>query len=54
MIRPYSHNETPPRPDPVFPDEDEYKVERILDHRDVRDQRKYLVLWLGYLEFDDS
>ena len=44
----------PPRPNPVFPDVEEYEVEKILDHRTVRRQREYLVHWLGYPELDDS
>jgi hypothetical protein len=45
----------PARPGPAFPDdEDEYEVEKILDHKDVRGKRQYLVHWLGYPTSDDQ
>ena len=45
----------PARPGPAFPDdEDEYEIERILDHKDVRGKRRYLVHWLGYPTSDDQ
>ena len=47
-------NREPSRPNPVFPDEDEYEIEMILDHRDHRGQREYLVHWVGYPKSDDS
>ena len=47
-------NREPPRPDPVFPEEEEYEIEVIVDHRDIRRRREYLVHWLGYPNSDDS
>ena len=44
----------PPRPGPTFSDEEEYEIEAILDHRDIRGCREYLVHWLGYPNSDDS
>ena len=44
----------PLRPEPVSPDEEEYKVEKVLDHREVRNEKLYLVHWLGYPDSDDS
>jgi uncharacterized protein YuzE len=45
----------PARPGPAFPDdEDEYEIEKILDHKDVRGKRRYLVHWLGYPTSDDQ
>jgi len=28
-------NREPPRPDPVFPEEEEYEIEAIVDHHDI-------------------
>jgi len=48
-------NREPSRPDPVFPEEEEeYEIEAIVDHRDIREHREYLVHWLGYPNSDDS
>src|ERR1700739_960345 len=47
-------NHEPSRPDPVFPEDDEYEIERILDHRDIGNRREYLVHWLGYPVSDDT
>jgi hypothetical protein len=45
----------PSRPGPAFDDDDEeYEIEKILDHKDVRGRRKYLVHWLGYPASDDQ
>ena len=44
----------PPRSGPTFPDEEEYEIEAILDHRDIRGRREYLVHWLGYPNSDNS
>jgi len=35
--------ETPP-PDPVFAEEEEYKIEPILDHRNVRNRAEYMAM----------
>ena len=48
-------NREPSRPDSVFPEEEEeYEIEAIVDHRDIRGHREYLVHWLGYPNSDDS
>ena len=44
----------PPRPPSVFEGTDEYEVESIVDHRDTRRGRQYLVHWLGYPNTDDK
>ena len=45
----------PARPGPAFKDKKEkYKIEKILDHKDTRGKRKYLVHWLGYSTADDQ
>jgi hypothetical protein len=46
----------PVRPGPIFEDdEEEYEIEKILDHEDTaRGKRKYLVYWLGYPIADDQ
>jgi hypothetical protein len=50
-------NREPPRPGPAFPEDDErdeeYEIERILNHRDDNG-REYLVHWLGWPHSDDS
>ena len=47
-------NREPLRLGPTFPNEEEYEIETILDHRDIRGRREYLVHWLGYPNSDDS
>jgi hypothetical protein len=44
------------RSDPIFEDdEEEYEIEKILDHKDTaHGKRKYLVYWLGYPTADDQ
>jgi hypothetical protein len=44
------------RPGPAFEDdEEEYEIEKILDHKDTaRGKRKYLVYWLEYPTADDQ
>jgi len=45
----------PARPGPAFDDdEEEYEIEKILDHKEVRGKRRYLVHWLGYPTSDDQ
>jgi hypothetical protein len=45
----------PARPGPAFDDdEEEYEIEKILDHKEVRGKRQYLVHWLGYPTSDDQ
>ncbi len=33
---------------------EEYEIERILECRDVRGSREYLVKWKGYGDFENS
>jgi hypothetical protein len=48
-------NREPPRPGPAYEEmDDEYEVEKILDHQDTRQGRKYLIHWLGYPKSDDQ
>ena len=45
---------TPP-PDPVtINDNDEFEVDKILDHRKHHNHQEYLVKWVGYLDYDAS
>jgi hypothetical protein len=44
----------PARPPPVIEESNEYEVEQVLDHRDLRSGRQYLVHWLGYPDSDDE
>jgi hypothetical protein len=61
LLRPYIPNDPelfperePPRPPPVVPDDQQYEVERITDHRIYRRQEQYLVHWRGYPDSDDQ
>ena len=48
----------PPRPPPLIPEDNQYQVEKILDHKESGQRRlrrkKYLVRWAGYGQEDDS
>ena len=54
----------PPRPPPIVPEDNQYEVERIIDHRSGRRRRpggrrearrmEYKVHWSGYPEEDDE
>ena len=47
----------PPRPDPVIPDDPEdaqYTIERLIDHRPQKNPRQYLVRWEGWDESYDQ
>jgi hypothetical protein len=45
----------PSCPGHAFEDDDEeYEIEKILDHLDERGKQKYLVHWLGYSTSDDQ
>jgi hypothetical protein len=48
-------NREPARPGPAYDDDDEeYEIEKILDHKDTRHGREYLVHWLGWPTSDDQ
>ena len=65
LLKPFVENDPnqfplrePPRPPPLIPEDNQYEVERILDHKDIgRGQgrkRQYYIRWAGYGEDDDS
>ena len=66
LLKPFTPNDEdkfplrePPRPPPVVPEDNQYIVEKILDHRDQQRGRnkvvrQYQVRWQGYDERDDS
>ena len=68
LLRPFVENDKeqfplrePPRPPPLVPEDDQYEVERILDHRAEhrrgrgrRTRTEYLVRWMGYGEEEDQ
>ena len=64
LLQPYIPNDPeqfpgrePPRPGPVIPDDPEgaqYIVEKLLDHRPLRNPREYLVRWEGWDESHDQ
>jgi len=49
----FPHRE-PSRPPPEIDDPDLYEIEKIMDHRDTRGGRQFLVCWLGYPPSDDE
>jgi hypothetical protein len=65
LLKPFFENDAdqfplrePPRPPPLIPEDEQYEVEKILDHKESgRGQgrkRMYLVRWAGYGHEDDS
>jgi len=63
LLRPFTPNDPaqfpmrePPRPPPIIPEDNQYEVERIVEHRPRRGRRgmEYKVHWLGYPEEDDE
>ena len=63
LLEPFIENDAeqfplrePPRPPPLIPEDEQYEVEAILDHKDIgrRRKRKYLVHWVGYGQEEDS
>ena len=44
----------PPRLPPVVPEDNQYLVEMILDHRRKRKRNEFLIRWLGYSESFDE
>ena len=65
LLKPFVENDAdqfplrePPRPPPIIPEDTQYEVEQILEHKVVGQGRgrktKYLVRWAGYGQEDDS
>ena len=62
LLKPYTEPSTYPGRPPILPsppsiiveNEEEYEVERILNHRNRRNRKEYLVKWKGYPEYDAS
>jgi hypothetical protein len=61
LLRPHVPNDLkrfpdrePPRPLPIIPEDDQYKVESIVDHRKRCGKNQYLVHWLGWEDAQDS
>ena len=44
----------PPTPPPIDPEDEQYAVEAILDHRKVGRSHQVLVHWEGYADTEDS
>jgi hypothetical protein len=41
-------------PGPINEDDNQYIIERILQHRSYKGRRQYLIRWLGYTMEDDT
>ena len=65
LLKPFAANNAkqfplrePPRPPPIIPEDNQYEVEEILEHRKTQRGRRsiteYLVRWAGYGQEDDS
>lgn len=55
LLEPYHRREGQETPEPMDIDgEEEWEVEEILDHRETREGRQYLVRWKGYSEAGDT
>ena len=61
LLRPHVPNDPerfpdrePPRPLPIIPEDEQYEVESIVDHRTRRGKNQYLVHWLGWEDAQDS
>ena len=64
LLRPYTANDPeqfpnrePLRPGSIVPDDPEgaqYTVEKLIDHRPVKNPRQYLIRWEGYDESSDE
>ena len=54
LLRPYRDNGMQAQAPPVVIDEsEEYEVERILQHRELRGKTQYLIRWKGYDQSED-
>ena len=58
MLEPYHSRpeaSQPIVPEPVlFPDGEEWEVEKILDERTRKGKKQYLIRWLGFRPMEDS
>lgn len=57
LLEPYEDrgdNEPEPPPPELMDEHEEWQVETILDHRDRKNGRQYLVRWLGFTPADDT
>jgi hypothetical protein len=61
LLRPYVPNDPdqfparePARPPPIIPEDNQYIVDHIRDHKIVRRKRQFLVRWEGYDESHDE
>jgi hypothetical protein len=65
LLKPFVENDDerfplrePPRPPPLVPEDNQYEVEKILDHRTKRQGRRqrneFLIRWAGYGSEDDQ
>ena len=61
MLRPFTPNDPaqflarePPRPPPIVPEDNQWIVDRIVDHKGRGRSRKFLVHWEGYPESDNE
>ena len=61
LLRPYVANDSiyfsarkPPRPPSLIPEDNQYEVKQILEHRRRHRQTQYKVRWKGYSAEDDS
>ena len=54
LLRPYQDNGMQAQAPPIVIDEsEEYEVERILQHRELRGKTQYLIRWKGYDQSED-
>ena len=61
VLRPFTANDPtqfparePPRPPPVVPEDNQWTVDRIIDHKGRGRTRKFLVKWEGFPESDNE
>ena len=61
LLRPFTPNDPaqfparePPRLPPLVPADNQWEVDRIIDHQGQGRTRKFLVSWKGYLESDNE
>ena len=61
MLRPFIPNDPVqfpnrelPRPPPIVPEDSQWTVDQIVDHKGQGRNRKFLVSWKGYPESDNE